>query len=46
MMYQEWLRLGLEKGLEDLEIFSVRDRSLKLSVYEGKLDQNVQSDVE
>lgn len=46
MMYQEWLKLGLEKGLEDLEIFSVRDKSLKLAVYDGKPDQNIQSDVE
>jgi PmbA protein len=45
-MYQKWIELGLKKGLTDLEVFAVRSKSLKLSVYQNKLDQNVISDVE
>lgn len=45
-MYQKWINLGKEKGLEDLEVFAVRSKSLKLSVYQNKLDQHVISDVE
>ena len=45
-MYQEWIDLGLSKGITDLQVFSVRNKSLKLSVYQGKLDQHVVSDVE
>lgn len=45
-MYQKWIELGLKKGLTDLEIFAVRNKSLMLSVYQGKLDQHVSSDVE
>ena len=46
MMYEKWLEIGLAKGISALEIFAVREQSLKLSVYQGKLDQHVQSDVE
>ena len=45
-MYQEWIDLGLSKGITDLQVFSVRNKSLKLSVYQGKLDQHIVSDVE
>lgn len=45
-MYQNWIKKGLEKGITDLEVFAVRNKSLKLSVYQQKLDQNVISDVE
>ena len=45
-MYQAWIDLGLSKGITDLQVFSVRNKSLKLSVYQGKLDQHVVSDVE
>jgi PmbA protein len=45
-MYQKWLDLGLSKGITDLEIYAVHNRSLKLSVYQNKLDQHVQSAVE
>jgi PmbA protein len=45
-MYQEWIDLGLSKGITDLQVHSVRNKSLKLSVYQGKLDQHVVSDVE
>ncbi|MDX9691850.1 MAG: metallopeptidase TldD-related protein [Acholeplasmataceae bacterium] len=45
-MYQKWIDLGKKKGLTDLEIFAVRNKSLKLTVYQGKLDQHVQSDIE
>ncbi len=46
MMYQKWIELGKAKGITDLEVFAVRNKSLKLSVYQNKLDQHVQSDVE
>jgi PmbA protein len=36
----------IEKGIKDLEVFAERNKSLKLSVYQGKVDQHVQSDVE
>ena len=39
-MYQLWLKLGLDKGITDLEIYAVKNRSLKLSVYQNKLDQH------
>ena len=45
-MYSKWIKLGLSKGLTDLQVFAVRNKSLKLSVYQGKLDQHVVSDVE
>ncbi len=46
MMYQKWIELGIKKGITDLEVFAVRNKSLKLSVYQNKLDQHVISDVE
>lgn len=45
-MYQDWLKLGLSKGITDLEIYAVKNRSLKLSLYQQKLDQHVESQVE
>ncbi len=45
-MYQDWLKLGLSKGITDLEIYAVKNRSLKLSLYQQKLDQHVESLVE
>jgi PmbA protein len=45
-MYQKWISIGLKKGITDLEVFAVRNKSLKLSVYQDKLDQHVQSDIE
>lgn len=45
-MFSQWIALGLSKGITDLEIFAVQSQSLKLSVYQGKLDQHVQSNVE
>jgi len=45
-MYQKWISIGLKKGITDLEVFAVRNKSLKLSVYQNKLDQHVQSDIE
>lgn len=46
MSYEKWLELGLEKGLEDLQIFATRNKSLKLTIYQGRIDQHVESDVE
>ncbi|MDO9629460.1 MAG: TldD/PmbA family protein [Acholeplasmataceae bacterium] len=45
-MFEKWIALGLSKGITDLEIFAVQNKSLKLSVYQGKLDQHVQSNIE
>jgi PmbA protein len=45
-MYQDWIKLGLAKGITDLEVFAVKNQSLKLSVYQSKVDQHVQSSVE
>lgn len=45
-MYQQWIELGKKKGLSELEIFAVRNKSLSLTVYQSKLDSHVQSDVE
>lgn len=42
-MYRDWIDLGLKKGIKDLEVFAVKNSSLKLSVYQGKVDQHVQS---
>lgn len=46
MSKQAWLELGLAKGFTDLEFFITHSKSTKLSLYQGKIDQNVQSDVE
>lgn len=46
MNYQKWIELGLSKGISDLEVFAVRSKSLKLAIYQNKLDQHVISDVE
>lgn len=46
MNKQAWLELGLAKGFTDLEFFITHAKSTKLSLYQGKIDQNVQSDVE
>ncbi len=46
MSYEKWLDLGLKKGLEDLQIFATRNKSLKLTIYQGRIDQHVESDVE
>lgn len=45
-MYKDWIELGKKKGLTDLQIFAVRNKSLSLTVYQGNLDTHVQSDVE
>ncbi len=45
-MFSKWIALGLSKGITDLEVFAVQSQSLKLSVYQQKLDQHVQSNVE
>ena len=45
-MSKTWIDLGLKKGLSDIEIFSRRDHSLKLTVYQQKLESHVISDVE
>jgi PmbA protein len=46
MNHQSWIEKGIQKGLEDLQVYASRDKSLKLSMYQGRIDQYVQSDVE
>ena len=45
-MAHPWIEKGLSKGLSDIEIFQVRTKSTKLSVYQQSVDEFVQSDVE
>jgi PmbA protein len=45
-MAHPWIDKGLSKGLSDIEIFQVRTKSTKLSVYQQSVDEFVQSDVE
>lgn len=44
-MYEKWIKLGLAKGLEDLEIYATRSRELSLSIYEGKVEEYSKSSV-
>lgn len=44
-MYEKWIDLGLSKGLTDVEIFAVRDKTLEISVYQGQVDKTTKSDV-
>ena len=37
-MYKRWIELGLEKGLEAVEIFATKEKNLSLGLYKGKLD--------
>lgn len=46
MSHQTWIEQGLKKGIEDLQVYSSRSKSLKISLYQGRIDQFVQSDVE
>jgi PmbA protein len=41
-----WIQLGLSKGLSDIEIFSIRNKTMKLTVYQQVVDEFVQSDVD
>ncbi len=45
-MYQKWIDLGLKKGLSDIEVFARKEVSLKLTVYQQKLESHVTSNVE
>ena len=45
-MAHPWIEQGLKKGLTDIEIFQVRTKSTKLTVYQQSVDEFVQSDVE
>ncbi|MDL2292395.1 TldD/PmbA family protein [Acholeplasma sp. OttesenSCG-928-E16] len=45
-MYQKWIELGLSKGLKALEIYAVKSISLNVTVYQGKVDKCVKSEVE
>ncbi len=45
-MFKKWIKLGLDKGLTDIEVFATREQSLQLTVYQQKLEQHTTSDVE
>ncbi len=45
-MTHPWITLGLKKGLTDIEIFSTRNKTMKLTVYQQSVDEFVQSDVD
>ena len=45
-MTHPWITLGLKKGLSDIEIFSTRNKTMKLTVYQQSVDEFVQSDVD
>jgi PmbA protein len=45
-MTHPWITLGLTKGLSDIEIFSTRNKTMKLTIYQQSVDEFVQSDVE
>lgn len=38
-MYQRWIDKGLKKGLSELEIFATKEKSLSLSIYDGKVEE-------
>lgn len=38
--YQNWIKLGLEKGLSDIEIKITESRNLSLAVYNSNLEKN------
>lgn len=46
MSHQAWIDKGIKKGITDLQVYSTRAKSLKISLYQGRIDQFVQSDVE
>ncbi|VEU82006.1 TldD/PmbA family protein [Acholeplasma hippikon] len=44
-MFAKWIELGLKKGFSDIEIYSVRNKSLSIEVYQGKVESLTNSDV-
>ncbi|WP_025725367.1 TldD/PmbA family protein [Acholeplasma granularum] len=44
-MFEKWIELGLKKGFSDVEIFSTRQKSLSIEVYQGKVENLTTSDV-
>jgi PmbA protein len=44
-MYKRWIELGLEKGLEAVEIFATKEKNLSLGLYKSKLDDYEISDM-
>lgn len=43
--YQNWINIGLEKGLSDIEIKIVESRNLNLAVYDETLENNEVSSI-
>ena len=44
-MYNKWIKMGLDKGLTDLEIYAVKSKDLALSIYQGKVEEYSKSDL-
>lgn len=44
-MYNKWIKMGLDKGLTDLEIYVVKSKDLSLSIYQGKVEEYSKSDL-
>ncbi len=44
-MYNKWIKMGLDKGLTDLEIYAVKSKDLSLSIYQGKVEEYSKSDL-
>jgi len=44
-MYQKWIKIGLEKGLTDIEIHANSKTNLSIEVYDGKVKSNEISDI-
>lgn len=39
-VFNDWIKLGLEKGLSDVEVYATSKTELSISVYDGKVEQN------
>lgn len=46
MNYTKWIEEAKRQGFDDIEFFISGSKTTKISVYQGKVDQNVQSDVD
>jgi len=44
-MFKSWIELGLKKGFSDVEVYSTRNKSLSIELYEGKVESFTNSDV-
>ncbi len=44
-MSEKWIKMGLDKGFKDIEIFQTRSKALNIEVYQGKVESLTKSDV-